>query len=266
MYYAATIIPTADLNDSARDGQPHCIGIATSSSPLGPFIGQGSKPFICSDPVARNGPHISPEIIKDNGKVYLVHKNGAAYGNDYNNPNNVNEIDLTELDTTGTQVIAPFVNLYNSTREDNDAEGPNIIKGPDGVWYLLYVTGGFMTFRILLSVVFLKLIASILVRLGSFLNAEYAIRYRSSSGDIYGPYDSEEKFLMETGLNNGIYLLSPGGPTFLDAEHIMFMTTVPQTANCTDGGNDVRGPRLAKLTYSNRTITLSEQWDDSDWF
>ena len=268
MYYAATVIPTANLNDTKGTAiQPHCIGIATSKSPLGPFIGMGDKAFICNDPVERGRPHISPEIIKDNGNVYLVHKYGAAYGAQYDDPNEVNQIDLTQLDSTGTKIIAPFVNLYNSTREDNDAEGPNIIKGPDGVWYLWYVTGASVEVSASeTSPHHSHRLAHLLFVTGSYLDPGYGIRYRSSSGDIYGPYDSEEQFLMQTGLNNGVYLLSPGGPTFLEAEHIMFMTTVPQNANCTNGGNNVRGPRLAKVKYCNRTITLADQWDDSDWF
>lgn len=224
MYYAARTNLT-----NATDSGPHCVGIATAASPTGPFVGRPT-PFICSNSTYRSTV-ISPEIILSNGTYYVISKYGSGFA-----PGTASQIWLAELDNTGTVITTPQQRIYSSTIEDHDAEGPNILIAPDGTFYLFYVSG-------------------------YFASPEYAIRYIPSSGGIYGPYTRPSKLLLGTGYTNGVYLLSPGGPTFVANDLMMFMTTMPFTANCTSGGFDVRGPRVAKLQFgSNQTISLPPEW------
>ena len=93
--------------------------------------------------------------------------------------------------------------------------------------------------------------------------SSYGIRYITSTESIWGPYDLEEQVLFDTGVlpESNVYLLAPGGPSFVNATHMMFMTTYPQNAACEDNGNNVRGPRVAKLEYNGRHVKLAETWD-----
>ena len=198
---------------------------------MGPFLAQ-NETFVCSNPVSTFNSHTTPEITKYNGSVYMVAKHGQGYAVGISA-----HIELQELDETGTKIVSDTVQIYNSAIEDNDAEGPNIQISPDGIFFLFYVTGNYTL-------------------------PGYSIRYITSTESIWGPYDHEEQVLLQTGTQyQEVYLLAPGGPSFVNNTHMMFMTTLPQGADCSDGGNNVRGPRVAKLEYHGRSVRLADYWD-----
>jgi arabinan endo-1,5-alpha-L-arabinosidase len=123
-YYLYYAIP--DVGD-ATSGEPGChgdsaIGVATSSSPLGPWVDSGA-PVV--EP-RRNGPGCNffwtfdPEVVEDAGQRYIFF--GSYYGG----------IAARELSTDGlqsdpdSQVQITIPNRY---------EGPEVVFN-DGYWYL----------------------------------------------------------------------------------------------------------------------------------
>ena len=224
MYYAANT-PT-----SSGNGTAHCTGAAVADNPLGPFKAQ-DEPLFCPDPVVKV-PYISPELVRHNGSNYIIIK----YGNGSNNgtdPNGHSHLQLVNMSSDGLTVTSAPVSLYESTKADWDAEGPNIIYN-DGVFFLLYVIRNYET-------------------------PAYAIHYVTSTDGIYGPYKTPGKVFLETGIvgPDNVYVLSPGGPSFFNATHMMIMTTVPQAADCTRGSTDIRGPSVAVVKYNGETISLA---------
>ena len=68
-----------------------------------------------------------------------------------------------------------------------------------------------------------------------------------------------------TGEINGVYLLSPGGPRFVNnGSEIMFMSKQPRNSTCGEGpiinNNVVRGPHVAKLEFDGETVRLAKHW------
>ena len=227
MYYAAK------LPLSSGDGTSRCTGAAVAVNPRGPFKAQ-KKQLICADPVVKEkgNPYISPQLIQQDGQNYIVIKSGSG-SNNGTNPNGHSRLQLYNVSADGLKVTSGPTTLYTSTKEDWDAEGPAIVYN-DGVFFLLYV-------------------------IRNYEAPEYAIHYVTSTKGIAGPYTTKGKVFLETGQvgNDGVHLLSPGGPSFFNATHMMLMTTKPTTADCTRGNADIRGPRVAVVKYSGETISLA---------
>ena len=226
MYYSAL------TNATEGGGQVHCIGYAIANSPLGPFIAKGNKPLICGNAAGEISSYtsaISPILVESEGQQYIVHKYSGHHDN------STSQIHLVRVKATakGTTLIGPDVSIFNASQAEYDAEGPNLLRGPDGTWFLLFVSG-------------------------FFLDPSYGIKYVTSTSGITGPYGdaSTQRSLLSTGTNNGVYLLSPGGPTFATKNQMMFMTTLPQNSTCGDNGNDVRGPRVANIHYNGTVMSL----------
>ena len=221
MYYAA------EVPLSSGQGSSRCTGAATADQPTGPFTAQ-DKPLICSHPIVKENHYISPYLTQHEGYNYMVIKYKPNKG--HKNPSH---IQLFNMSSDGLRNTSGPTTLYTATAEDWDAEGPSIVYNK-GVFFLLYVVRYFKT-------------------------PGYAIHYVTSSNGIRGPYTKPGKVLFETGTygKEDTYLLSPGGPSFFNSTHMMFMTTTPMTANCTRGEHDVRGPRVAKIKYSGQTMSLA---------
>lgn len=223
MYYSASV--------QAKDGStPHCIGLATSSSPTGYFT-PSDDVLICPKPLSTGTGVIDASYVQGiNGGNYLVYKYGASF-----DAAHASQIQLVQLDKTGTQITQGPQTLYTSTKADFDAEGPAITISPAGTFFLFYVVG-------------------------QFNDPNYAIHYVTSTSGIWGPYGTSGSVLMETGTvgGDGVYVLSPGGPEFIDANQMMFMATVPNNSSCLADGAQISNPRVAKLLYPDAThVTLA---------
>jgi hypothetical protein len=130
MYYTAT---------QASDGD-QCIGVATSATPLGPYVDASSAPVVCQDGVdgdwGNYGGSIDPDIFIDSGTATLVWKSD---GNHIGLATHIWSEPLSAdlLTLTG----APTVLL-----SDDESWQGGIIEGPDmvdqnGTDYLFYSGG-----------------------------------------------------------------------------------------------------------------------------
>lgn len=224
MYYSASI-------QGEGGTTPHCVGYATSSSPLGPFT-PSDDVLVCPTPLTKGSGVIDASYVQTGGLNYLVYKYGSA-----TDATHSSQIRLVQLDETGTKVVKGPVTLYHSTAADFDTEGPAITKGPhDGSSFFLFYVVGY------------------------YALPNYAIHYVTSD-DIWGPYSSQESVPMQRGTvgSDGVYVLSPGAPKFVDATHMMFMATVPNNSSCLAQAPQTRNARVAQLVYTNAThVKLAE--------
>jgi arabinan endo-1,5-alpha-L-arabinosidase len=152
-----------------KENNMRCIGIAKSSLPTGPFIGD-DKPLIC--PKDKKGV-IAPAFFRDDdGTQHLLYKINAGGGP--KNPDTA--IWIAPLDNTGTQISGKPVAILWSKKnwEHGNIESPTLIKN-NGLYFLFYS--------------------------GSFFNKNsYAIGYVVSK-KINGPYTypSENPILQSDG-------------------------------------------------------------------
>ena len=125
MYYTAT------ANQAPYD---QCIGVATSSSPLGPYQDTSIQPMVCQDGTGWSAPavdgsaslggSIDPNLFKDNtGTWWLLWKND---GNRVGSPTTIWSVQL------GSDLLSPATTTTNQLLTNNQSswEG-SIIEGPD---------------------------------------------------------------------------------------------------------------------------------------
>lgn len=141
MYYTAAHVPITMDNGASR--QPHCIGVATSTNPQGPFETIPGDAFIC--PTAQGGA-IDPSHFQDtDGQHYITYKidgnnigHGGVCGNS-NPPIVPTPIMLQKVGDDGITLIDAPVQILD--RDDGDGplvEAPSIAKMWDGQYYLFY--------------------------------------------------------------------------------------------------------------------------------
>lgn len=122
-----------------RTPNRHCISLATSSAPDGPFVDDSSKPFVCSsDP---NG-SIDPQILQPgDGANYLVWKNAGRPGS---TPTKVYSRRLT----ASGLAFAPGTHAHLLLQTARPWEG-NVIENPAmihyGSRYYLFYSGNSYT-------------------------------------------------------------------------------------------------------------------------
>ena len=151
------------------------IGVATATSPAGPFVPSGSGPLLTQIEL---GGSIDPSVFTDaSGTRYLLWKNdGNAIGRDTN-------IYIQPLSGDGLSLLGSPVTLI---RQDQAWEG-NLVEGPTlwthaGKYYLFYSAN-------------------------SYTNGAYATGYAVADA-LLGPYTKPAEPLMVTG--GGV--VGPGGP------------------------------------------------------
>ena len=109
----------------------YCISVATSSSPLGPFVDRSTRPFVCdTDPAGSIDP--APYVDPTTGKAYLVWKSEGVVGS------TPTRIWSRQLNTSGTGWA------YGSTRrellrtalpwEGNVIENPSMVRYAGAYW------------------------------------------------------------------------------------------------------------------------------------
>jgi beta-xylosidase len=106
-----------------------CLGRATSSSPLGPFVDISDEPFLCQ---ASAGGSIDPSVVRFDGVDYLVWKSDGEGGQ----PQTILSARLSADDT---ELVGPTSTLLsaNESWEDGTVEGPAFVE-VSGVLYLFF--------------------------------------------------------------------------------------------------------------------------------
>jgi hypothetical protein len=84
----------------------HCLGRATSSSPLGPFVDISDEPFLCQ---ASAGGSIDPSVVRFGGVDYLVWKSDGEGGQ----PQTILSARLSADDT---ELVGPTRHCFRQTR------------------------------------------------------------------------------------------------------------------------------------------------------
>jgi beta-xylosidase len=106
-----------------------CLGRATSSSPLGPFVDVSGQPFLCQ---ASAGGSIDPSVVRFDGADYLVWKGDGEAGQ-------AQVILSARLSADGTEIMGPTSTLLAATEswEDGVVEGPAFVE-VSGVLHLFF--------------------------------------------------------------------------------------------------------------------------------
>jgi beta-xylosidase len=182
MYYAS--------GTQASDGQYHCIGVATSSSPSGPFT-PSTQPLICPDGPSTGGA-IDPDAFIDpaTNNLYLTYKlDGNALGNGgaCNNgiaPIHSTPIMLQPLSADGLSLAGNPTQILDRDESDGPlVEAPSLYLSPEGVYFLFFASG-------------------------CYSSPTYATSY-ATSRSIAGPYTKAARPLLITG--DGAGIVGPGG-------------------------------------------------------
>lgn len=160
-----------------------CIGVATATSPRGPFAPAGDGPVVCPPD---DGGAIDPAtFVDDDGTRYLLWKNdGNCCGLD-------TWLQIAELSADGTTLVGETTRLL---MQDQDWEGtlieaPTLVKR-DGVYALLYSAN-------------------------DYGGDAYATGF-ATAPSVRGPFVKADGPLLTTGLSNGRYL-GPGGQDVVTA-------------------------------------------------
>ena len=160
-----------------------CIGVATSTTPEGPFAPAGSAPIVCP---ADEGGAIDPAtFVDDDGTRYLVWKNdGNCCGLD-------TWLQIAELSADGTTLVGETTKLLMQDQpwEGNLIEAPTLVKR-DGVYALLYSAN-------------------------DYGGDAYATGY-ATAPSVRGPFTKGDGPLLTTETSDGRYL-GPGGQDVVTA-------------------------------------------------
>ncbi len=120
-----------------------CIGVATSSSPLGPFANQ--REFACPD---KGRWAIDPDVLIADNKVYLTYRDDAI------TVGNQTGISTVQIDGAGSAIwdtrksvlfSTDIAWAYASRTATNVIENPSLVKWDDGHFYLFFSGNDFAT-------------------------------------------------------------------------------------------------------------------------
>ena len=199
------------------------MGAATATTITGPYTPQPT-PFICPPQGAIDG-----QGFEHNSKRYLVHKIGGHFDS-----NGIAHIVIQPVDQTGTKKLdVAATQLVQTLGDEYDVEGPAMTLAPDGeTVFLWYVTGYYQ-------------------------DTDYAIRY-STSTSPFGPFTNHDPpYLFQTDEYNDVYLLAPGGPSFVNDTHMTFMADHPhKTCKVSPNGILDRQIHAAVLTYDGHQVSV----------
>lgn len=134
--WAPEVLATAKgyiLYFTARDRESHrqCVGTATSTNPLGPFVSAAAEPLVCQKDL---GGTIDADAFRDSdGQLYLYFKND---GNAVRKPA---QIWVQKLSADGLSVSGNPTALLNADTdwENGVVEAPSMVRH-DGHYYLFY--------------------------------------------------------------------------------------------------------------------------------
>jgi hypothetical protein len=134
MYFAPTIL--------GSDPVHHCIALATSTSPLGPFTVQ-ANPFVCQP--AFGGDIDAAMFVDKNGPDGPAHPDYLVWKSDDNSmpDGGATHIWAQPLSNDGRHLLGQPVQIYSpdQTWEDNLVEAPQMTLSPDGNVWLFFSAG-----------------------------------------------------------------------------------------------------------------------------
>lgn len=191
LYYSAALKALPDK---------HCIGVALSATPEGPFQPIGDVPLICPNPDAQGynafptigsagvGGAIDASGFRDvDGKLYITYKvdgNSVGSGGSCNNGDRAQAtpLMLVAVAADGFSPIGEPVQLLDHMEMDGPLiEAPNLTRSPDGTYNLFFSSNCYST-------------------------PMYDVSW-ASSRSLFGPYERRGP-LLTTGMNG---LVAPGG-------------------------------------------------------
>jgi beta-xylosidase len=120
---------------SDRRKNAQCIGVATASDPLGPFVDPNPEPIVCQTDL---GGSIDADAFRDaDGKLYLYFKN------DGNRVHARTSLWGQPLAADGLSVVGQPTELLKDNQgwEERVVEAPTMVRSPAG--YELFFSGGF---------------------------------------------------------------------------------------------------------------------------
>lgn len=131
---------------------------------------------------------------------------------------------LQQTKADGLTFVSSPVELLRSTIiGGNDTESPALGANPSGGFVLYYVNN-------------------------NFKQTTYSIQY-ATADTLTGNY-TRRGVLLKTGTYDGVNVSGPGGPDFVDPEHMIFMSNAEAKYNGT------RLLHAAVLQYNGRSVTL----------
>lgn len=228
---------------TSSNGQYHCIGVATSSDPLGPFDVRDT-PLICPDGASTGGA-IDPDGFLDgpSGKRYLTYKlDGNALGNGGSCNNGIapirpTPIMLQELSADGLRLVGTASQILD--RDDADGplvEAPSLHRSEEGVYFLFFASN-------------------------CYSSPYYATSY-ATSRDVRGPYTKASRPLLITG--DGPDVVGPGGLDIVPGGSLVGFhgiqgqraATVKAEGVITNGGPLVRGMYSARAVFRGEEVSF----------
>lgn len=164
-------------------GGRQCIGVATSASPEGPFVPQGSQPLVCHQD--EGGSIDAASFVDQDGERYLLWKNDA------NCCGGQTWIYIQPISEDGLVLQKEPIRLISTSQtwEGVLVEGPTLVRHEDK-YYLFYSAN-------------------------TFNSPDYAVGY-AAADKVLGPYTKPETGpLLETSAKAGI--VGPGGQDVVTA-------------------------------------------------
>jgi arabinan endo-1,5-alpha-L-arabinosidase len=159
-----------------------CIGVATSTSPTGPFTVQGEGMLVCP---AEEGGAIDASTYIENGAPYLLWKNdGNSRGLD-------TWISIAPLAADGLSLAGPGQQIVKQTLpwEGELVEAPALVKR-SSTYYLFYSSN-------------------------TYGDDKYAIGY-ATADSLAGPWTKKEEPFLSSDFEDGMFL-GPGGQDVVQA-------------------------------------------------
>lgn len=206
----------------ASDGSHHCVGVATSTSILGPYAPR-DEPLQCD---LRGGGEIDPSSFRDDdGNVYVTYKvdgNSIGAGGECNNgidPKKATPIMLQQVATNGIDKMGDPRPILDRVGDEPLVEAPAIYRARDGTYILFFSAG-------------------------CYTSPSYNVNYATAKS-IGGPYTRASSPLITS--NDGLGLVSPGGATPVQGGDVIVFH-----ANCRAG----RCMHVKKFEFKDGKVAL----------
>jgi hypothetical protein len=129
---------------SNRQPATHCIGVAVSASPTGPFVAVGGPPLVCQTQL---GGDIDAQLFSDpHGPRGATHPNYLVWKSDNNNlpGSGPTTIWAAPLSDDGLALAGKAVAIFQPDQawEEPVLEAPQMVEAPNGTDWLFFSGGG----------------------------------------------------------------------------------------------------------------------------
>lgn len=197
MYFAATV-----RFDPTAVRSTHCIGVATSASPGGPFVPVVGSPLVCQESL---GGDIDAQFFSDpNGPRGAAHPNYLVWKSDNNNlpGSGPPTIWAAPLSDDGLSLAGSPVPIFQGDEpwEGPILEAPQMVRSPDGTDWLVFSAGD------------------------GFFSADYAMGIARCDGPLGGCHDISDGPIISSNLQGD----GPGEETvFVASDHSTWILYSP---------------------------------------